>query len=126
MFKTLIALALFLPAQALANDTMAELKTGGLVFVRADVVSMEKEQLFISPSLVKVNYVFKNNSEKDVSGLVAFPMPDIQSLDVGDIALNDPQKDNFLGFSVKQDGAEITTNLQQRAFAVASACVHVT
>ena len=118
MFKTLLSLALIFPFHAFANDTMAELKTGGLTFVHSSDVSMEEEKLFISPSKVTVDYTFKNNSDKDISGLVAFPMPDIESSGEGDIALNDVQKDNFLGFSVKQDGAEIATTLQQRAWAV--------
>ncbi len=34
--------------QVLANDTMAELRTGGLVFVESADVSMAQEELFLS------------------------------------------------------------------------------
>ena len=120
MFKPLAVgiVALFVsPALALANDTMAELKTGGLTFVHSSDVSMNEEHLFISPSKITVDYVFKNNADKDVSGLVAFPMPDIQGSSESNIALDDVAGDNFLGFSVKQDGADIATHLQQRVLA---------
>jgi hypothetical protein len=118
MFKRLlVGFALFFSAPAGANDSMAELKTGGLTFVTTGDVSMEEERLFISPGKITVNYVFKNSSDKDVSGLVAFPMPDIVGRGEGDFALENRSEDNFLDFSVKQDGALISPSLQQRALA---------
>ncbi len=43
--------------RALANDTTAELKTGGLQYTRSEAVSMEEETLRISPEEVRVDYV---------------------------------------------------------------------
>ncbi len=117
MLKYFVAVLLLLPVHALANDTMAEMKTGGLTFVRSPDVSMEEERLFISPEKVTVKYVFRNNSAIDVSGLVAFPMPDIDGGVESNVAIDETSKDNFLGFSVTQDGAAIAPNLQQRALA---------
>ena len=118
MFKPLaIGIVALSVNPAIANDTMAELKTGGLTFVHSSDVSMKEERLFISPGKITVDYVFINNAAKDVSGLVAFPMPDIQGGGESNIALDDFGADNFLGFTVKQDGADITPNLQQRALA---------
>lgn len=99
---------------ALANDTTAELKTGGLNFTRSLDISMEEEKLFISPKEVRVDYVFRNTSDKPVDTIVAFPMPDIaggpeQNIDSGDI-----ESDNFLGFTVTQDGQSIEPQLQQK------------
>lgn len=101
-----------------ANDTMAELKTGGLVFVRSDVVQMESEDLYISPDEVRVAYVFSNVSDEDVEGIVAFPMPDVKGDPWSDIAVPDPNADNMLDFTVEVDGKPIQPDLEQRAFAV--------
>jgi Domain of unknown function (DUF4424) len=112
-----IVFAGLLASTAYANDTMAEMKTGGLIFVRSDDVSMEEERLFISPGKINVAYIFKNNSDKDVSGLVAFPMPDIVGELESNVALDETSKDNFLGFAAAQDGAPVAVNLQQRVLA---------
>lgn len=118
-----VLLALCLPlalssgvSAALANDTTAELRTGGLQYTRSESISMEEERLYISPRQVRVDYVYRNTSEAPVETYVAFPMPDIpggleQNIDAGDI-----ENDNFLGFTVTQDGASITPSLQQRVY----------
>src|SRR5262249_42117046 len=62
---------------ARANDSTAELATGGLVFVRNDNVEMRSEDLMISTKEVQVRYRFFNKSDKAVTVLVAFPMPEI-------------------------------------------------
>ncbi|UVC10067.1 DUF4424 domain-containing protein [Rhizobium sp. TH2] len=110
-----LILALYATTAA-ANDTTAELKTGGLVYTRSDAVSMEEEKLYISPKEVRVDYVFRNTSDAEVETYVAFPMPDIpggpeQNMDAGDV-----ESDNFLGFSVTQDGADLKPSLQQRIY----------
>lgn len=117
MKRLLVALSLVIAAPAFANDTMAELKTGGLVFVRSDVVSMEKEDLFISLDEVRVAYRFRNTSEDDVEAVVAFPMPDIEATPYGNVAVPISDSDNFLGFTVVMDGRTITPELEQKAFA---------
>ena len=63
---------------ALANDSSAELTTGGLVFVRNDNVEMQSEDLRISAKEIHVRYRFFNKSDKPVTVLVAFPMPEIK------------------------------------------------
>lgn len=114
---TLLAATIGLAAtSALANDTTAELKTGGLKFTRSYEITMQEEQLFISPTEVRVDYVFLNSSDKPVETYVAFPMPDIEGGPETMTAAGDPSSDNFLGFSVVQDGAPITPSLQQRAY----------
>ncbi|CAN7469922.1 DUF4424 domain-containing protein [Rhizobium sp. LjRoot254] len=101
---------------AVANDTTAELKTGGLVYTRSDAVSMEEEKLYISPQEVRVDYVFRNTSDAAVETYVAFPMPDIQGGPDQNIDAGDVESDNFLGFSVTQDGADVKPSLQQRVY----------
>lgn len=112
----LAALAM-IAAPALANDTTAKLDTGGLVFGTSMLIEMEKEDLFISPEKVTVDYVFRNRSDEDITTLVAFPMPDISGGPYAMISIPDETQDNFLDFSVTMQGEVITPQLQQRAIA---------
>lgn len=120
--KTLVpALATLCAACAMpasANDTMAELQTGGLVSIQTGVVAMEEEDLYISRSEVRVDYVFRNTSERDIEAVVAFPMPDIVGEPESNVDAGDNENDNFLGFSVVQDGVTITPELDQRVIAI--------
>ena len=77
----LIAVAATFPARA--NDSTAELSTGGLVFVQNDDIEMRSEDLFISAAEIRVRYRFFNKSAKDVTVLVAFPMPDVSREEQG-------------------------------------------
>ena len=103
-------------APALANDSVAELGTGGLVLSRSDSVSMESEDLFLSRDKVTVDYVFRNTSDKDVDTIVAFPMPDIEG-NPNDIPSIPQEEDNFLGFEVTVEGKPVGPQLEQKAFA---------
>ncbi|MFA6154871.1 DUF4424 domain-containing protein [Mesorhizobium sp.] len=105
-------------APALANDSIAELGTGGLILSRSDAVAMQSEDLFISPQKVTVDYVFHNNTDKDVDAIVAFPMPDISGDPEEMPAIPENQSDNFLGFEVTIDGVAVTPQLEQKAFAL--------
>ncbi|ESY75971.1 DUF4424 domain-containing protein [Mesorhizobium sp. M0051] len=111
------ALAL-LAAPAFANDSVAELGTGGLILSRSDAVAMQSEDLFISPEKVTVDYVFHNNTDRDVDAIVAFPMPDIEGDPEERPALPNDQSDNFLGFEVTIDGAPAKPQLEQKVFAL--------
>ncbi len=102
---------------ASANDTTADLKTGGLIFVRNDVIAMQREDLYISPDAVRVDYVFRNTSDADVDTVVAFPMPDITAQQDYDVAVPERDSDNFLGFEVEADGQTLEPTLEQKAFA---------
>lgn len=124
--SAMLALALAMPA--MANDTTAQLGAGGLVFVANDNIQMASEDLYVSPSEVRVTYAFDNISDKDQTILVAFPMPDIEGS--GDFmvdvpvqsagsddrpAIEDP--DNLFGFSTTFNGEPVTAELHQYAFA---------
>lgn len=112
----LIVLSLLWPAAASANDSVAEIGAGGLVLGRSDVVSMESETLYLSMNAVRVDYLFRNTSDTEVTTLVAFPMPDIQLSPYDGLSI--PQAaDNFLGFTVEVGGQTIEPELQQRAVA---------
>ena len=112
-----LSAALF-ASTALANDTMAELKTGGLQFVQSGEVTMAEEHLSISPETITVDYVFRNSAERDITTLIAFPLPGIEGSPDMNIAIPDWESDNFLDFKATQEGAPIDVNLEQRAFAL--------
>ncbi|TIW41659.1 MAG: DUF4424 domain-containing protein, partial [Mesorhizobium sp.] len=119
MFRYVLTAALALSATPVfANDSIAELGTGGLILSRSDAVAMESEDLYISPEKVTVDYVFRNNTEKDVDAIVAFPMPDIEGDPNEMPAIPDGQSDNFLGFEVTFDGVAAKPQLEQKAFAL--------
>lgn len=113
-----VVAALICVAPAHANDTMAEMKTGGLVYVQSEDVVMEKEDLFLSMAEVRVDYVFRNTSDHDVEGVVAFPMPDLIGSPESMADTGDAEADNFLGFSVTQDGQAMTPQLDQRVLSM--------
>jgi hypothetical protein len=110
--------AAFAAGPALADDSTAELATGGLAFVQTNDITMQSEDLFVSMTAIKARYEFVNISDHDVTTLVAFPLPDIKGDPDLNIAVptNDPV--NFVGFKTLVDGAPVTTQVQQRVSAL--------
>jgi hypothetical protein len=101
-----------------ANDSTAELATGGLIFVQNDDVEMRAEDLFISTAEIRVRYRFFNHSAKDVTVLVAFPMPEIK-IDGPDDNISVPTEEpiNILDFHTTANGTPVKTEVEQRVFA---------
>ena len=98
-----------------ANDSSAELATGGLVLTKNADVAMRSEDLFISAKEIRVSYRFYNGSEAPVTTLVAFPMPDITVAGPDEIiALPTENPDNLLDFETRVDGQPVTTTLEQK------------
>lgn len=118
----LLAVAALLSAAliggAAANDTMSQLGTGGLIFITSQDVTMQSEDLSVSPEQVKVVYHFKNNGKEDRHALVAFPLPDITG--DGDFMVSIPTEDpeNIFGFTTTFDGKPVEATLHQYAFAI--------
>ena len=118
-FAALVLALLSLSAgSAHANDSTAELTTGGLVLAKSADIEMRSEDLAISESAIDVRYRFLNRAAHDVTVTVAFPMPDIvwDGLDVN-IAVPDPDSPNFLAFHTVVDGREVAAQNEQKAFA---------
>jgi Domain of unknown function (DUF4424) len=113
-----LAIAAATAIPALANDSTAELSTGGLIFVHNENVEMTSEDLAISAKEVSVRYRFFNKSEKDVTVLVAFPMPDI-TVEGPDQNISVPADDpvNFLAFATAVNDKPVTTQVEQRVIA---------
>jgi hypothetical protein len=72
----LLALGLATAMPALANDTTASTGAGGLVIERTDDIDLVSEDLFVSASEIRIDYLFRNMAQRDVETIVAFPMPD--------------------------------------------------
>jgi hypothetical protein len=104
------------PPGALANDSAAELSVGGLTFTQNADISMESEDLTITPTSVNVRYRFLNRSTQPIALTVAFPLPDIDLSDP-DANLAIPSADplNYVGFKTKVDGTPVTFEVRQQA-----------
>lgn len=108
-----------LPApSAIANDSTAQIGAGGLVLARTNAIAMESEVLRVSVEQISVDYVFRNRTDRDITSIVAFPLPDLTMNEDGDVAI--PLEDkgaNFVGFKTEVDGKPVTMRVEQRAMA---------
>jgi len=114
---SVFVLLLFWAGVCCANDTMMVLGAGGLVPLKTTTVAMESEDLEISPTGIRVHYVFRNASAKDVTATVGFPLPLLKGLDLSasPITLPDKNADNFVDFAVTADGKPVATQLELKA-----------
>ena len=112
-----IAILVLAGVPAAANDSTAEMGAGGLTMVRNWDVRMEKEDLYISPEKVTVDYIFRNTAKANKEFLVAFPMPDLEpdAYIESNIGIPNTNSDNLLGFTVTVDGATIEPKIDMRA-----------
>jgi Domain of unknown function (DUF4424) len=115
LFYSVLLIISCLGASAPANDSAAELSVGGLTLSRTTAISIESEELTITPDLVVVHYRFLNQTPNAVSLTIAFPFPDIDlSLDENyAIPRSDPT--NFLSFASRVDGKPIHFEIKQSA-----------
>ena len=102
---------------ALANDTMSTLGAGGLVFIQTEEVKMASEDLYISPTEVRVKYEFRNETGHEVKALVAFPLPDITGSPDFMVSVPTEDPENIFGFSTLFEGKPVDAELHQYAFA---------
>jgi hypothetical protein len=112
-----LAAASLAVSPAAANDTMAQLGVGGLTFINSEHVRMMKEDLYISPTEVRVRYEFHNDSDQDEPTLVAFPMPDITGTPEFMVSVPTQDPENIFGFETRVDGVPVDATLHQYAFA---------
>ena len=109
------AWAMFAPMSAMANDSTASLHMGGLVLTTTPAIRMQEEDLFISAHEVRVRYSFLNTSAVDIETLVAFPLPEIETGESGNYALDSSDPVNVVGFQVTVDGRAVAPRVQARA-----------
>lgn len=101
---------------ALANDTMSTLGAGGLVFLQSEEVKMVSEDLYVSPTEVRVKYEFRNDSGRDVKALVAFPLPDITGSPDFMVSVPTEDPDNIFSFATTFEGVPVEAELHQYVF----------
>jgi hypothetical protein len=111
--KTIIPIllaSLALAAPAAANDSTAEHAAGGLVLTRSADIDMVSEDLFVSADQVRVRYVFRNRSARDIRTVVAFPMPDrdLREERGSDVAYP-------TGFETRVDGRPVAMKVERKA-----------
>ena len=86
MKKSLLLTILCLPFMAQANDSTGTVSTGGVEYIKNEHIAMQKENLFISQDKIKVEYEYRNLTDKDITETVLFPLPEVMLHDYGDFA----------------------------------------
>ena len=101
-----------------AADGSSELATGGLIFVRDGNLELLSQDLMISPDEIKIHYRMLNRSDKAVTVLVSFPMPEI-SIEGPDDAPSVPTEDpvNLLGIAATVNDKPVAASFEQRVIA---------
>jgi len=120
--KALIAFGVLLVTMGImrANDSMAEIAVGGLVFTKTADVAMRSEELKISEKSVDVLYHFYNNSTNPITSLVAFPMPDIGPdlvVETAGVTVPTQDQENLFGFVTTVNGKKVQARIEQKAIA---------
>lgn len=115
IFGLVVVAALATPA--LANDTSVVLTTGGLEFVSNNEIAMASEELYISKNEIRVTYEFRNDSDEDVTLLVAFPMPDIVPDHFSPVAFPEGPAENLFEFETLFEGEPVEATLHEYAIA---------
>lgn len=115
------ALALLAGAAA-ANDGFAGITATGLEFGKTDAIAMQSEDLFIGMHEIKVAYVFRNTTDKDVTGTVAFPMPPFAvstfTFTPTQFKPADLDAENPMDFTASVDGKPVAVKTERRAYLV--------
>ena len=98
---------------AQANDSTGYIGTGGVEYLKNKNISMHSEDLYISKDKIRVNYEFKNLSNKDITETVLFPMPAVPSFIDSDFA---DTSETYNNFKLWVNGKPIDPELHVRTF----------
>ena len=71
----LLVSGIFFGSIAFANDTTGWVSTGGVQYLKNPYIRMASEDLYLSTETVRVQYEFVNDSERDITETVLFPLP---------------------------------------------------
>lgn len=110
------ALVLAACSPASANDTSAELTTGGLVFVRNDQIALLREDLTISATQIRVRYEFRNQGPDDRAVLMAFPLPDIDYSPWEEVSIPSTDGEDYFPFETRFNGVPVEATAYRYAF----------
>ncbi|WP_257233383.1 DUF4424 domain-containing protein [Acinetobacter sp. YH01005] len=113
MNKKLFIVPMLLPAFVFANDSTGYVATGGVQYLKNKDIQMFSEDLFISKKIIKVDYQFKNLSNKDVTETVLFPLPKVENFFESDFANTEKL---LKSFKVQVNGKTIQPEMHVRTF----------
>lgn len=113
MIKPVMALLMFWPVIVAANDSTGYVATGGVQYLKNKDIQMFSEDLFISKKMIKVDYQFKNLSNKDVTEIVLFPLPRVENFFESDFANTEKL---LKSFKVQVNGKMIQPEMHVRTF----------
>jgi hypothetical protein len=111
----LICTVFFLTTPAVANDSSASMGAGGLAYTTSSLIRIERETLVVGANEVHVSYDFLNTGEKDISTLVAFPLPDLEFDGDWNYSIDSADPVNWIDFHVWVDGVVVTPKVEARA-----------
>ena len=124
MMAACFGLAVATGVQAHANDGAAALGAGGLVFVHAPGIVMQREDLTLSVADVRVRYEMRNDRGTPATLRVAFPLPEVPLMTpdgwetrVGtSVALKSAVSDpHYVDFQTRVNGAPVHPEVEVRA-----------
>ena len=100
----LVTVFLMEPQLCDGNDGFGALGVGGIVLAKTEHIAINKEILDISCEKIKVYYEFVNESDKDETAIVMFPLPayDADPPESGIIAQGQPS-----GFTIRVNGSPV-------------------
>ena len=113
MKRTIFLPLLLAAATAQANDSTGFVETGGIQYLKNPHIEMQREDLFISQRQIRVAYLFKNNSARDITETVLFPLPEVAADYDGDFA----DTAGLIGsFRIWADGRAVKPQAHVRAY----------
>lgn len=114
--KKVILTLLVIVTYFFANDGYGALGAGGIIIGKTDDIAMAKEVLEISYNKIKVDYEFINESDKDITETIVFPLPEFM---IGEAPFHDHVSYLKLidSFKVVVDGKPIAFQTKVRTVA---------
>lgn len=92
-------------AGLIATNVQAHGYTGGLHFMPAPELVLERQEIKLSPKQVKVDYLFVNNSVQDITETLVLPTPSLVTVD------NQPIQYTITQRAISQDGIDVSNIL---------------
>lgn len=108
-------LILLISAFANANDSIARVGAGGISLLKSEDIRMVREVLEISTKAIKVNYLFKNETNKDIQTVVAFPLPPYR-WNSGE-SMTESNVRPLRSFTTQVGGKKVATTIARKAMA---------
>ena len=96
-----------------ANDSVGYVATSGVQYIKNKNIQMYSEELYINKDLIKVDYQFKNLTDKDITENILFPLPRVENYTDMDYADTEAL---LKSFQVKVNGKNIQPVMHVRAY----------